>query len=151
MAFRLEAQLREPIVEWLRADGYDVRHEVAVLGRRADLVGLRDGRIVAVEMKLEDWSAALRQAIAYQLAADEAWVAMPLAAASRAYRHRWRFEAEAVGLLAVDDAGGVRTPIPARPSPRALPFVSAGLIRAAFSPASMGAVFSKEETGLQAF
>jgi hypothetical protein len=47
----------------------------------------------------------------------------PLAAASSAYRQRWRFEAEGVGLLAVDDRGNVRTPIPAGPSPRLLPFL----------------------------
>src|SRR2546430_16969060 len=66
---------------------------------------------------------ALRQAIAYQLAADRVWVAMPLDAASRAYRQRWTFEAEGVGLLAVDDHGHVRRPIRAAPSPRPLPFV----------------------------
>src|SRR5437667_39452 len=44
-------------------------------------------------------------------------------AASRAYHERWRFEAERVGLLAIDERGGVRAPIPARPSPRLLPFV----------------------------
>src|SRR5881398_1528450 len=69
------------------------------------------------------WAEALHQAVAYQLAADWTWVAMPLAAASRAYRERWRFEAERVGLLAVDDRGKVRTPISAGRSPRLLPFV----------------------------
>ncbi len=78
---------------------------------------------MAVELKLRDWAAALQQAIAYQLAADRVWVAMPLSAASSAYRQRWRFEAEGVGLLAVDDQGGVRAPIPASPSPRLLPYL----------------------------
>ncbi len=72
---------------------------------------------------MRDWAAALQQAIAYQLAADRVWVAMPLAAASSAYRQRWRFEAEGVGLLAVDDQGGVRAPIPASASPRLLPYL----------------------------
>lgn len=72
---------------------------------------------------MRDWREALRQAIAYQLAAERVYVAMPLAAASAAYRARWRFEAEHVGLLAVDDRGGVRVPIEATPSPRLLPFL----------------------------
>ncbi len=108
---------------WLEAAGYRVSAEVPILGRRADLVGSREDSLVAVELKLRDWHEAIRQTLAYQLAADRAWVAMPLAAAASAYRSRWRFEAEGVGLLAVDDGGHVRTPIVAAPSPRQLPFL----------------------------
>ncbi len=79
--------------------------------------------MTAIEMKMDRWADALRQAIAYQLAADRVWVAMPLAAASRPYRQRWIFEAEGVGLLAVDETGRVRSPILAAPSPRLLPFL----------------------------
>lgn len=107
---------------WLTDAGYRVDAEIPILGRRADLVGTRDDGLVAVELKLHDWAGALRQSVAYQIAADRVWVAMPLAAASTAYRQRWRFEAEGVGLLGVDDHGEVRAPIPARPSPRLLPY-----------------------------
>ncbi|HKW43285.1 MAG TPA: hypothetical protein VJP06_03775 [Thermoplasmata archaeon] len=122
MAFRFEADLTEPVANWLQGAGYDVRAEVPILGRRADLVGSQGTSLTAIEMKLDRWAEALRQAMAYQLAADRAWVAMPLAAASRPYRQRWVFESQGVGLLAVDDHGGVRSPIPAAPSPRLLPF-----------------------------
>ncbi len=121
VAFHLEAELLEPVSGWLEDTGFEVRTEVPILGRRADLLGLRQDGLAAVEMKMRDWSGALRQAIAYQVAADWAWVAMPLAAASRAYRQRWKFEAEKVGLLVVDDGGRVRVPIPAGPSPRLFP------------------------------
>lgn len=120
---RLEAELRGPVVMWLEEAGFDVQIEVPILWHRADLVGSKGGRLIAVEMKLHDWPTALRQAIAYQLAADRVWVAMPLINASRAYRQRWRFEAEGVGLLAVDDMERVRSPIGPRPSPRLLPFL----------------------------
>ena len=123
MPFQLESDLLEPVSTWLHAAGFDVFGEVPILRHRADVVGLRGDGVTAIEMKLSKWDQALRQAIAYQLAADWAWVAMPLSSASRAYRQRWRFEAERVGLLAVDESGGVRAPIPARPSPRLLPFV----------------------------
>src|SRR2546427_6664379 len=102
--------------------------EVPILARRADLVGLRGTTVAAIEMKMNRWGEALRQAIAYQIGADRVWVAMPLAAASRAYRQRWTFEAEGVGLLAVDERGHVRGPIRAAPSPRLLPFVREKLI-----------------------
>ncbi len=121
--FTLEAQLAEPVTEWLVEDGYRVDLEVPILGRRADLIAARDGALVAVELKLRDWREALRQALAYQLAADRVFVAMPLEGASAAYRARWRFQAEGIGLLAVDDRGPVRTPLPAEPSPRLLPYL----------------------------
>ena len=123
MPFQLESDLFEPVATWLHAAGFDVFDEVPILRHRADVVGLRGDGVTAIEMKLSKWDQALRQAIAYQLAADWAWVAMPLSAASRAYHERWRFEAERVGLLAIDERGGVRAPIAARPSPRLLPFV----------------------------
>jgi hypothetical protein len=122
-SFHIEAELCSPVRGWLADAGYHVDAEVRILGRRADLVGRRDAELVGVELKMRDWEGALRQAIAYQLAVDRAWVAMPLAAASSAYRQRWRFEVEGVGLLAVDDRGVVRTPIPARLSPRLLPYL----------------------------
>ncbi len=121
--FILEAELAIPVTAWLQGAGYRVEPEVAILGRRADLVGARDDALVAIELKMHDWREALRQAVAYQLAADRVWVAMPLPTASAAYRGRWRFEAERVGLLAVDDRGCVRVPIPAGLSPRLLPFL----------------------------
>jgi len=125
---RLESDLLQPVAMWLRDEGFDVRMEVPILGRRADLVGSRGATVAAIEMKMHRWAEALRQAIAYQLGADRVWVAMPLAAASRAYRQRWTFEAEGVGLLAVDDRGHVRGPIRAAPSPRLLPFVREKLL-----------------------
>src|SRR3990172_12781445 len=57
--------------------------------------------VVAVELKIHDWKQALKQAVMYQLAADYAFVAMPFETAFTAYRHRWRFEDDGVGLLAV--------------------------------------------------
>lgn len=121
VAFCLEAELLDPVARWLADAGFEVRTEVPILARRADVLGVRPDGLAAVEMKMRDWPGALRQAIAYQVAADWAWVAMPLAAASRAYRQRWYFEKEKVGLLAVDDGGRVRVPIPAGPSPRRFP------------------------------
>ena len=128
VAFRVESDLREPVATWLCDEGFDVRMEVPILGRRADLVGSRGTTVAAIEMKMHRWSEALRQAIAYQIGADRVWVAMPLAAASRAYRQRWTFEAQGVGLLAVDDRGHVRRPIRAAASPRLLPFVREKLL-----------------------
>jgi len=151
VTFRLESDLKKPIADWLSTDGFDVHFECEILGRRADLVGHRAGCVAAVEAKLRDWREAFRQALAYQLAADRAWVAMPLDAAARAYRQRWRFEAEAVGLLAVDDSSRIRVLVAAQRSPRLLDFARSGLLAEGLCGGPNGIVFSKRQTDLEAF
>src|SRR5438132_7049183 len=123
VTIHLESELLDPVTTWLKGAGFDVRLEVPILCHRADMVGSRRRALSAIELKLHQWPKAIRKAVAYQLAADRAWVAMPLTDAARAYHQRWVFEAEGVGLLAVDDRGRVRCPIPARQSPTLLPFV----------------------------
>src|SRR5207249_1486758 len=105
------------------ADGFRAIAEVPVDGRSADLVAISDDAMVAVELKISRWREALRQAIAYQVWAPEAYVALPFRNAHAAARHRDRFEAEGVGLLAVLEAD-VRTFVPASPSGRLFPTLS---------------------------
>jgi hypothetical protein len=138
--------------EWLAAAGFVVSDEVVVAGRRADLVGWRGDCVTAVEAKLSDWQGAFRQAVAYQVAADRTWVAMPLVAAARAHRHRWRFESEGVGLLAVDDAGRVRAAIPAGLSRRLLPFARDAVSRTSVGGTGLHPLpLSTKETSLEPF
>ena len=103
--------------------------EVEIAGRWADLVAVSDEEVVAVELKLRAWREAIRQAIAYQLGADRSFVALPLARAQDAHRHRFAFEREGVGLLAVDASARVRTVLPAASSPRRMPFIADDLRR----------------------
>jgi len=116
----LEADLLPPIVHHFESLGFRAIAEVPVDGRRADLVAISDAGVVAVELKLFRWRQALRQAVAYQVWAADAYVALPFVPALRAVRHRHRFASEGVGLLAVLD-GSVRTFIEAAPSPRLFP------------------------------
>lgn len=58
-------------------------------------------RVVAIEAKLIRWRDALRQAEAYLRYADEAYVALPWAVATRALRASSEFERQGVGLLLV--------------------------------------------------
>src|SRR5206468_11472896 len=96
VAFRFEVDLREPVATWLRDAGFDVRIEVPILGRRADLVGSRGTSVTALEMKMHRWAEALRQAIAYQLAADRVSVPMPLDAPCRAHRQSLTFRSQGI-------------------------------------------------------
>jgi hypothetical protein len=119
----LEVELLAPVVNYFENRGFRAVREVAVAGRRADVVAVSEDALLAVELKVSAWPRALRQAIAYQLWASGSYVALPFSRAIRAVRHRHRFEAEGVGLLAVLD-GEVRTFVPASPSPRLFPALS---------------------------
>ena len=127
-----EAELLPPLVHHFESRGFRAFSEVPVAGRRADLVAVSDDAILAVEVKLSRWRQALRQAIAYELWADEAYVALPFPRALAALRHRHRFDAEGVGLLAVLD-GDVRAFVPAAPSMRRFPAL-ADLVRRQIAP-----------------
>ncbi|MEK6851999.1 MAG: hypothetical protein AABY30_05630 [Candidatus Thermoplasmatota archaeon] len=115
-----ESDLLPPLARHFEALGFRVFAEVAVTGRRADLVAVADDTLVAVELKLARWREAIRQAVAYQVWAPRAYVALPFPRAIRTARHRSRFEAEGIGLLAVLE-GDVRTFWPATVSRRLFP------------------------------
>jgi len=97
---RLEEDLRPRVEAYFRGRGFRVHHEVFLLERWIDVLAVK-GDVVAVELKIRDWRQALKQAVMYQLAADYSVVAMPWENAFAAHRHRWRFEEDGVGLLAV--------------------------------------------------
>jgi len=122
----LERDLAGPVAGYFESLGYRVFGEVEIAGRWADLVAIGP-EVVAVELKLHAWREALRQATGYQLGADRAYVALPLARAQEAHRDRFSFEREGIGLLAVDGEGKVRTVLPAGPSPRRMPALTDGL------------------------
>ncbi|HKZ63477.1 MAG TPA: hypothetical protein VJ400_03440 [Thermoplasmata archaeon] len=131
----LESELLPPIERHFAAQGLRTVPEVTVAGHRADLVAVSEGSFVAVELKVHEWRQALRQAIAYQVWAPLAYVALPFSRALHVSRHRHRFEAEGIGLLAVlgDE---VRTFLPAMPSARLFPALS-DLVRRQLGPPAL--------------
>lgn len=120
----MEAWLREPVRAHFEGQGGSVRHEVPLHGRIADLVVAREHELIAVELKLQDWQEALRQAMHYQLAAHRSYIAMPLDHAIVPLRSRSRLERQGIGLLGVHALGDIRTLIEARESARRLPFLT---------------------------
>ncbi len=131
-------------MDYFENRGFRTLREVAVAGRRADVVAVSDDALLAVELKVSAWPRALRQAIAYQVWAPASYVALPFPRAMRAVRHRHRFEEESVGLLAVLD-GEVRTFVPASPSPRLFPALS-DFVRRQLSPVAPLDAFPDEES-----
>lgn len=131
----LEAWMREPVRAHLEAQGCRVRHEVPLHGRVADILARRGDEVLAVELKLEDWREALRQAMHDQLAAHRSYIAMPLHNAVLPLPERSRLERQGVGLLAVHPLGEVRTLLEARESRRRLPFLTQHALATWFPPA----------------
>ncbi len=127
-----EEVLREPTRTFLQGRGYEVFDEVPIAGRFADLIGIREGEVVAVELKLAQWRVALLQARTYQLGARYAYVAFPLRVALRLRGDPALFDAEGIGLLGVaSDAGEAEELIHPKPSPRFLPFLSEHVVEMA--------------------
>lgn len=124
-----ENLLTIPVARHFVSEGYRVAGEVDVHGRYADLVAVRGEDVVGVELKLADWKAAHRQALAYQLGCHRSYVALPLVKAARvAASHRAAFERDGLGLLGVNHPeGDVRVLVEAGESPRLLPFLAGGL------------------------
>ncbi|HVL47971.1 MAG TPA: hypothetical protein VM889_05400 [Candidatus Thermoplasmatota archaeon] len=124
---RFESGLLAPVLAHFAAEGYTLATEVPVNGRLADVVAARADEVVAVELKLDDWRGAFRQATAYQVGADRAFVALPLLVAA-GVMHAPVFDQAGVGLLGVNHPkGDVRVLLPARRSGRHLPFMAAAL------------------------
>lgn len=97
-----EEDLRAPVRAFLEDRGYEVRDEVWINGRIADLYAYRgDDEPVAVELKLTDWKKAVRQAQAYQLGAVYTYVALPVLHVSTVMRRSRDLRSRNVGLLGV--------------------------------------------------
>lgn len=142
-----ERDLTPAIGAHFEALGCEVFQEIELGGRRADLVAVSESELVAVELKLHEWREALRQTMAYQLAADRAFVAVPLRRAQDAHRARHLFDREGVGLLAVGPENDVRTVLPAAPSPRRLPTLTES-VRMRLELAKLAARFGGIADGL---
>jgi hypothetical protein len=97
-----ETSLYEPVRDWLAAAGYTVRAEV----RHCDVVAVRDGELVAIELKTALGLELLMQAARRQRYADSVYVAVP----RPAKRKRWRdtlhlLRRLELGLILVADSG----------------------------------------------
>lgn len=84
---RDEAGLGEAVAAYLSAEGWDLYHEVTMRGDRCDLVGLREGRVLAVECKVRlNWDVIL-QAWRWRGVADIVAVAFDVGPHVKAWRH----------------------------------------------------------------
>jgi hypothetical protein len=118
--FYYELELIHPVETYLKQKGYKIKHEIKIGYCRADLVGIKNNTIIAIELKLREWKKAIIQAKNYQLGADLVYIAIPLLRAPTLLRKKQHIlENEGIGLLTVNEkTGTVQEQIPAQPSKR---------------------------------
>lgn len=112
-----EADLYAPVIS-LFGDDYSTACDVQLGPKKIDLVlaSKNANKIIAVEIKVSKWKQALRQALNYQLAADESYVAI-LEKHSSAIRSE-AFNQLGIGLITINSEGQASIKIPAKESSR---------------------------------
>jgi predicted RecB family endonuclease len=106
----LEESIEGDVKRFVEAKGYDVYRQVQVLGRRIDILGVREGSMLAVELKVRDWKYAIYQAYLASLCASKVYVALPNATIHLANPNV--FVENGIGLLSVN--GNVEVVVEAR-------------------------------------
>lgn len=99
----LEASIEPDVKKFIEGQGYAVFPQVQVLGRRIDLLGIREERMLAVELKVRNWKHAIYQAYLASLCANRVYVALPDSTLHLVSRDV--FVENGIGLLSVN--GGV--------------------------------------------
>lgn len=72
-----ELEMQQEIAELLRKRGFDVYLEVPFLSRSIDIVAVKNGKILAVELKLSDWRKAIAQSADHLHGADQSFICLP--------------------------------------------------------------------------
>jgi hypothetical protein len=97
-----ESRLYLPVARYLQQK-YVIRREVKVGSKIVDVLGLsKTGEgTVAVELKVDKWQRAMRQAATYQIFVDRSYVALHRSKIAPALKHRMLFEDLGIGLMSV--------------------------------------------------
>lgn len=112
-----ESSLLNPVMGYIKRNGFRIHGmELPFYQRSVDIYGFSrtTDKTIAIELKLHKWKKAFRQALIYQLCADEAYIAMP-----QKYTSRVDFDLlseHGIGLISVSEAGRCRKLIEAKQS-----------------------------------
>jgi len=71
-----ELELYPAIEKFLEKGGYQYHKEVKVLSRSIDIIAIKKKKVVAIEVKVENWKRALQQALTCRLCAHEVYIAI---------------------------------------------------------------------------
>lgn len=93
-----EADLYPPLKAWLEAKGYRVVAEVPMVFRTIDVIAVKDGHVIAVEMKLCMTEGVLHQGVTAKLCSDSCYVAVGSRPRSLEKAKQW-----GLGVLSIRD------------------------------------------------
>jgi len=71
-----EKELSKPVADWLRKEGFVVYSEIPYGHRCIDMVGLKEGAIRVVELKVRFTRSGIRQCVQCQLATSDVYLAI---------------------------------------------------------------------------
>jgi hypothetical protein len=96
-----EIDVLNQVNEYLKKNGYSYKNEVNFLERRIDVVGIKNKKITAIEVKVNNWKKALQQAITYKLCSHYVYVAFWHKYLPKNLSH---FENYGIGVMSVNDS-----------------------------------------------
>lgn len=70
-----EIDVLNQVNKYLREKGFLYKNEVKFLERKIDIVGVKNKRVIAIEVKIKNWKKALQQAITCKLCSHYVYVA----------------------------------------------------------------------------
>ena len=102
--FRFEDEMFLHVINHYKNKGYTVIKEVNIGYCRADIIAFHNGKVTAIELKLNNWKKAIIQAKNYQLATDYVYIAFPLSKSYNILRKaRYILENEGIGLIVINE------------------------------------------------
>jgi hypothetical protein len=118
-----EQQVTEAVIGFIQTMGFSHICEFPLLGKVADVYAFRRDLDVslAVECKERDWRRAIRQAVAYQVAADLVFLAMPAPHVTENVTREMR--ARGIGVISVGHDGATIVLVPARSGTYLIPVI----------------------------
>lgn len=81
--------------------GFKTYKEVRIRARRIDLVSIKDDKLLAIEVKVNNWKRAFQQAIVYRLCADKVYVAIWHPSIENI--NKSRYEEYGIGILSIKE------------------------------------------------
>ena len=112
MKFTKETELYEPIKQFLINSGYEVKSEI----KNCDVVAMKDGKMLVVELKLRLNLDVLLQSADRQKTADMVYVAVPAQKHSkRTEKVKYVLKRLEIGLIYVGTDGGIKVIFDAEP------------------------------------
>lgn len=110
----LERNLYPVLISYLEQEKLYIYQEVPFFMKHIDIICVSSNQkeLVAIEVKVKDWSVGYRQAMHHKIFAENSYLAISAKYSHRALKHIDLFEHGGIGILEVD--GNVRELLPSR-------------------------------------